>query len=67
VLLPDVDGFEVCGRLRAGANDVPVIFLTARDATSDAVNGLTIGGGRDGAGPPLIHTRRGVGYSLHLP
>jgi two-component system OmpR family response regulator len=44
VLLPDIDGFEVCRRLRSVANDVPVIFLTARDATSDAVTGLTIGG-----------------------
>ncbi len=44
VLLPDVDGFEVCRRLRASANDVPVIFLTARDATTDTVTGLTIGG-----------------------
>ena len=44
VLLPDIDGFEVCRRLRSVANDVPVIFLTARDATSDTVTGLTIGG-----------------------
>jgi two-component system OmpR family response regulator len=44
VLLPDIDGFEVCRRLRAVANDVPVIFLTARDATADTVTGLTIGG-----------------------
>jgi two-component system, OmpR family, response regulator len=44
VMLPDIDGFEVCRRLRAGANDVPVIFLTARDTTSDTVTGLTIGG-----------------------
>jgi two-component system OmpR family response regulator len=44
VLLPDVDGFEVCRRLRSVANDVPVIFLTARDATADTVTGLTIGG-----------------------
>jgi two-component system, OmpR family, response regulator len=44
VLLPDIDGFEVCRRLRAAANDVPVIFLTARDATSDTITGLTIGG-----------------------
>jgi DNA-binding response OmpR family regulator len=90
-------GFEVCRRLRAGANDVPVIFLTARDATSDAAArarcasptwSLTRTTGRlggpeprsvletyvsylrrklDPLGPPLIHTRRGVGYSLHLP
>jgi len=44
VMLPDIDGFEVCRRLRAGANDVPVIFLTARDATSDTVTGLALGG-----------------------
>jgi two-component system OmpR family response regulator len=44
VLLPDIDGFEVCKRLRSVANDVPVIFLTARDATADTVTGLTIGG-----------------------
>jgi two-component system OmpR family response regulator len=44
VLLPDFDGFEVCRRLRSVANDVPVIFLTARDATADTVTGLTIGG-----------------------
>jgi two-component system, OmpR family, response regulator len=44
VMLPDIDGFEVCRRLRASDNDVPVIFLTARDTTSDTVTGLTIGG-----------------------
>jgi two-component system, OmpR family, response regulator len=44
VMLPDIDGFEVCRRLRARANDVPVIFLTARDTTSDTVTGLALGG-----------------------
>jgi two-component system OmpR family response regulator len=44
VLLPDMDGFEVCRRLRAGGNEVPVIFLTARDTSSDTVTGLAIGG-----------------------
>jgi len=44
VLLPDIDGFEVCRRLRSMANDVPVIFLTARDATADTITGLTLGG-----------------------
>ena len=43
-MLPDIDGFEVCRRLRAQANDVPVIFLTARDTTSDTVTGLALGG-----------------------
>ncbi len=44
VMLPDVDGFEVCRRLRAAGNEVPVIFLTARDTSSDTVTGLAIGG-----------------------
>ncbi|MGP4026175.1 response regulator transcription factor [Actinomadura sp. 3N407] len=44
VMLPDVDGFEVCRRLRADGDQVPVIFLTARDTPSDTVTGLTLGG-----------------------
>jgi two-component system OmpR family response regulator len=44
VMLPDIDGFEICRRLRASGSELPVIFLTARDATADRVRGLTIGG-----------------------
>jgi two-component system, OmpR family, response regulator len=44
VMLPDMDGFEVCRSLRSDGNDVPVIFLTARDTTSDTIRGLTLGG-----------------------
>src|SRR5262249_31375324 len=44
VVLPALDGFEVCRRLRSAGNDVPVIFLTARDTSSDTVTGLVIGG-----------------------
>jgi two-component system, OmpR family, response regulator len=44
VMLPDIDGFEVCRTLRAAGNEVPVIFLTARDTSSDTVTGLAIGG-----------------------
>ena len=44
VMLPDIDGFEVCRRLRADQNDLPVLFLTARDAPADRLHGLTIGG-----------------------
>jgi two-component system OmpR family response regulator len=44
VMLPDMDGFEVCRSLRSEGNDVPVIFLTARDTTSDTIRGLTLGG-----------------------
>jgi two-component system OmpR family response regulator len=44
VMLPDFDGFEVARRLGAQRARVPIIFLTARDATEDKVRGLTIGG-----------------------
>ena len=44
VMLPDMDGFEGCRMLRADGNEVPVIFLTARDTTSDTIRGLTLGG-----------------------
>lgn len=44
VLLPDLDGFEVGRRLRAAAEPVPVLFLTARDSVEDRVRGLTLGG-----------------------
>jgi two-component system OmpR family response regulator len=44
VMLPDLDGFEVLRRLRSDGVRVPVVFLTARDATEDKVAGLTIGG-----------------------
>jgi two-component system, OmpR family, response regulator len=43
IMLPDVDGTEVCRRLRESGDKVPVLFLTARDATEDKVAGLTIG------------------------
>jgi two-component system OmpR family response regulator len=44
VMLPDVDGFEIVRRLRRDGNQVPVIFLTAKDTQDDKVTGLTIGG-----------------------
>ena len=43
VMLPDLDGTEVCRRLRARGDDTPVLFLTARDAIEDKVSGLTVG------------------------
>jgi two-component system OmpR family response regulator len=44
VMLPDLDGFEVCRRLRTEGSRTPVLFLTARDGTEDKVRGLTLGG-----------------------
>jgi len=44
VMLPDLDGFEVCKRLRTEGSRTPVLFLTARDGTDDKVRGLTLGG-----------------------
>jgi two-component system OmpR family response regulator len=44
VMLPDMEGFEVAERLGAERGQVPIIFLTARDATEDKLRGLTTGG-----------------------
>ncbi len=46
VMLPDMEGFEVAKRMGAQRAGVPIIFLTARDATEDKVRGLS-GGGDD--------------------
>jgi two-component system, OmpR family, response regulator len=44
VMLPDMDGFTVTRRMRDRDQHVPVVFLTARDDTTDKVQGLTVGG-----------------------
>jgi two-component system OmpR family response regulator len=44
VMLPDLDGFAVTRRLRERGRAMPVLFLTARDDTSDKIAGLTVGG-----------------------
>ena len=44
MMLPDFDGMEVLRRMRADNPNVPVLFLTARDAVEDRVAGLTAGG-----------------------
>ncbi len=43
VMLPDVEGFDVVHRLRSAGNRAPVLMLTARDATTDIVQGLNAG------------------------
>ncbi len=44
IMLPDLDGFDVQRRLTERGGRLPVLFLTARDATEDKVRGLTVGG-----------------------
>ncbi|MFJ8901089.1 response regulator transcription factor [Streptomyces sp. NPDC102359] len=44
MMLPDMDGLAVLGRLRHELPDVPVLFLTAKDAVEDRIAGLTAGG-----------------------
>ena len=43
VMLPDIEGFEVCRRLRDEDDRTPVLFLSARDATRDKLTGLVHG------------------------
>ena len=44
VMMPELDGFDVLRRLRGEGTRIPVLFLTARDATEDKIKGLTLGG-----------------------
>jgi two-component system, OmpR family, response regulator MprA len=43
VMMPGVDGLEVCRRMRAAGDKTPVLMLTARDAIDDRVTGLDVG------------------------
>jgi two-component system OmpR family response regulator len=44
IMLPDFDGLEVLRRMRADTPNLPVLFLTAKDAVDDRIAGLTAGG-----------------------
>ncbi|RKE62872.1 response regulator transcription factor [Microbacterium sp. AG238] len=44
IMMPDLDGMSVLQRLRQSGDDVPVLFLTAKDSVGDRVAGLTAGG-----------------------
>ena len=44
IMMPGLDGFGVVRRLRSEGSRTPVVFLTAKDATEDKVQGLTLGG-----------------------
>ncbi len=43
IMLPGIDGLEVCRRLRDGGNSIPILFLTARGSDADRVLGLRLG------------------------
>jgi len=43
VMLPSMDGFDVCRKLRAQGNQIPIIMLTARDEDIDKILGLELG------------------------
>jgi len=43
IMLPGMDGFEVCRTLRGEGNDVPIVMITAREEETDKVFGLEIG------------------------
>ncbi|HTK09497.1 MAG TPA: response regulator transcription factor [Ktedonobacteraceae bacterium] len=44
VMLPGLDGFEICRQLRTHERTMPILFLTARDAVDQRVRGLNLGG-----------------------
>ena len=43
VMLPDMDGMEVCARLRESGHDLPILILTARDTLQDKLDGFDCG------------------------
>tara|TARA_B110000037_G_scaffold201740_1_gene243359 strand:- start:66 stop:761 length:696 start_codon:yes stop_codon:yes gene_type:complete len=43
VMMPEVNGFEVCEKIRLTNSETPILFLTAKDTSMDKVNGLKLG------------------------
>jgi two-component system alkaline phosphatase synthesis response regulator PhoP len=43
IMLPEIDGYAVCQKIRITDNDTPIIFLTAKDTSQDKINGLKQG------------------------
>ena len=43
IMLPEMNGYEVCRTLRNDGNKTPILMLTARDAERDIVEGLDVG------------------------
>ncbi|HRG87842.1 MAG TPA: response regulator transcription factor [Chitinophagales bacterium] len=44
VMLPEIDGFEVCENIRLTDSDTPILFLTAKDSNADKLQGFKLGG-----------------------
>ena len=44
IMLPEVDGFDVCKHIRVQNEQIPILFLTARDSKEDRIKGLRLGG-----------------------
>src|SRR5487761_1308203 len=65
VMLPGMDGFELCRRLRESGVWVPVLMLTARDGVTDRVSGLDAGA--DGAPGGLARTASARGHGGGKP
>ena len=64
VLLPGLDGWEVCRRLRAVHRDMPILFLTAKGEVDDRIHGLDLGANGE---PDVLQTKRGAGYQRKEP
>jgi two-component system alkaline phosphatase synthesis response regulator PhoP len=43
VMLPEINGFEICEQVRLTDRDVPILFLTAKDGAKDRITGLKLG------------------------
>ena len=43
VMMPEMNGFEVCEKIRLSDSETPILFLTAKDTSQDKINGLKIG------------------------
>jgi len=43
VMMPEVNGFEVCEKIRLSDSETPILFLTAKDTSKDRINGLKVG------------------------
>ena len=44
IMIPGLDGFEVCEKIRLEDMDIPILFLTAKDSSEDKIRGFKIGG-----------------------